>query len=122
MLFRFGSSLAGIIAVTFFGPSDLAALNPHTALTQYTRAAWTQAQGLPQDTIRAIAQTPDGYLWLGTNEGLVRFDGYDFVTYTKADGSIPNNAVNAVATGRNGTLWIGTLGGLTRYANKKFTS
>ena len=102
--------------------AELSALSPDKALTQYTRTVWTQAQGLPQDTIRAIAQAQDGYLWLATNEGLVRFDGYDFVTYTKNDGSIPNNAVNALAVGRSGTLWIGTLGGLTRYADKKFTT
>src|ERR1700734_1097106 len=99
----------------------LFALNPHKALTQYSRGVWTQAQGLPQDTIRAIAQTQDGYLWLGTNEGLVRFDGYDFVTFTIADGALPNNAVTALAVGRNGDLWIGTLDGLSRYANGQFT-
>jgi ligand-binding sensor domain-containing protein len=43
-----------------------------------TRTIWTQAQGLTQDTIRAIAQTRDGYLWVGTSEGLARFDGYEF--------------------------------------------
>jgi ligand-binding sensor domain-containing protein len=97
-------------------------LSPHKALTQYTRTVWTQAQGLPQDTIRAIAQTQDGYLWLGTDEGLVRFDGFDFVTYTKADGSLPNDSVIALAVGRSGTLWIGTSGGLSRYANGEFRS
>ena len=50
----------------------LFALNPRRALTQYTRTVWTQAQGLPQDTIRAITQTDDGYLWLGTDEGLAQ--------------------------------------------------
>src|ERR1700686_483545 len=83
----------------------LFALNPHKALTQYTRAVWTQADGLPQDTIRAIAQTADGYLWLGTDEGLTRFDGYDFVTLTKDSGSLPSNSITALAAGSDGTLW-----------------
>jgi signal transduction histidine kinase/ligand-binding sensor domain-containing protein len=100
----------------------LFALNPHKALTQYSRGVWTQAQGLPQDTIRAITQTGDGFLWLGTDEGLSSFDGYDFVTFTRGDGSLPNNSVSALATGRDGTLWIGTPGGLTRYRNHRFTT
>ena len=57
----------------------VAALNPSKALTQYSISHWTQEQGLPQNTISAIAQTADGYLWLGTDEGLARFDGYEFV-------------------------------------------
>src|SRR4051812_16059758 len=69
------------------------ALDPERALTQYSRTVWTQASGLPQDTIRAIAQTADGYLWLGTNEGLARFDGYDFVSFTKESGALASNAV-----------------------------
>src|ERR1700726_3630739 len=69
------------------------ALNPRRALTQYTRTVWTQEHGLPQDTIRAIAQTKDGYLWLGTDEGLARFDGYDFVVFNKENGALPSNSV-----------------------------
>src|ERR1700686_4688410 len=76
-------------------PTSLFALNPRKSLTQYTRTVWTQAQGLPQDTIRAITQTPDGYLWLGTDEGLARFDGYDFVTFTKDNGSLPSNSITS---------------------------
>src|SRR3984885_14052835 len=98
----------------------LLALNAHKALTQYSRGVWTQAQGLPQDTIRAITQTEDGYLWLGTDEGLSSFDGYDFVPFPRGDGSLPNNSANALATGPDGMLWIGTPGGLTRYRNHRF--
>lgn len=100
--------------------SLLLALDPHKEFTQYTRTFWTQAQGLPQDTIRAIAQTPDGYLWLGTREGLARFDGSDFLTFSKSDGALPNNTVTTLATGRGGTLWIGTLEGVSRYQNGHF--
>ena len=100
----------------------LFALNPHKALTQYTRAVWTQADGLPQDTIRAMAQTADGYLWLGTDEGLTRFDGYDFVTLTKDSGSLPSNSITALAAGSDGTLWIGTPNGLSRNLHGKFTT
>ena len=62
-------------------PREARALDPRKSLTQYSRMVWTQEHGLPQDTIRAITQTTDGYLWLGTDEGLARFDGYDFVIF-----------------------------------------
>ncbi len=81
---------------------------------------WSQADGLPQNTIRAINQTADGYLWLGTDDGLARFDGFEFVTYNKDNGALPNNSVRALATGKDGYLWIGTSGGLVRYRDGKF--
>ncbi len=98
---------------------DAFALSSEKALTQYTRTVWTQAQGLPQDTVRAIAQTQDGYLWIGTSEGLARFDGYDFVTYTRDDGSLPSNSIGTLVAGRSG-LWIGTGGGLAHYSGGRF--
>src|SRR5580658_279101 len=101
---------------------ELLALDPHKTLAQYTRSVWTQSQGLPQDGIRSIAQTTDGFLWISTNEGLSRFDGYDFTTFTKDGGSLPTNSVGMIVAGRNGTLWIATPEGLTRYWNGKFTT
>ena len=96
------------------------ALNPHTSLTQYSRTVWTQADGLPQDTIRAITQTADGYLWLGTDEGLARFDGYEFTTFDKRGGDLPSNSIAALATTADGALWIGTASGLAEYREKRF--
>ena len=75
-----------LLAALLAGIPPLHALDPRKALTQFSSTTWTQEQGLPQDTVRAIAQTPDGYLWVGTDEGLARFDGYDFVTFTKDQG------------------------------------
>ena len=98
------------------------ALNPRRALTQYTRTVWTQEHGLPQDTIRVITQTKDGYLWLGTDEGLAQFDGYDFVVYNKENGALPSNSVGALWAARDGGLWIGTSGGLTIYRDRKFVT
>jgi ligand-binding sensor domain-containing protein len=113
-------NLAGLMLTLLLSPGSLLALSPSKALSQYTRTVWTQAQGLPQDTIRAITQTQDGYLWLGTNEGLSRFDGYEFVTFTKEDNSLPGNAVTQLVASRAGVLWIGTSGGLTRYFDGQF--
>lgn len=109
-------SLAALVALA--GPAW--SLDPHKSLTQYTRAVWTQANGLPQDNIRAITQTTDGYLWVGTDDGLARFDGYDFITFNKDDGALPSNSVASLAAGRDGALWIGTTNGLVRYLGGKF--
>src|SRR6476659_1676950 len=98
----------------------LEALNPAKSLTQYTRTVWTQEHGLPQDTIRAITQTPDGNLWLGTDEGLARFDGYEFAIFNKDQGELPGNSVTALAAAPDGTLWIGTTGGVTSYKDRTF--
>jgi len=96
------------------------ALDPRKALTQYSRTVWTQEHGLPQDTIRTITQTTDGYLWLGTDEGLARFDGYDFVVFDKDHFPLPTNSIASLAAGADGSLWIGTSNGLTRYHDKQF--
>jgi len=96
------------------------ALDPQRSLTQYSRTVWTQADGLPQDTVRAITQTADGYLWLGTEEGLARFDGYEFTTFDKRDGDLPSNYITALAATSDGGLWIGTGSGLTEYRDKRF--
>src|SRR5438552_2551024 len=100
---------------------DLAsALDPRKSLTQYSRTVWTQESGLPQDTIRAIAQTADGYLWLGTDEGLARFDGYEFVVFSKTNGDLPANSITALAAAADGSLWIGTSNGLAQYRDRRF--
>jgi signal transduction histidine kinase/ligand-binding sensor domain-containing protein len=98
------------------------ALDPHKSLTQYSRTVWTQADGLPQDTIGAICQTTDGYLWLGTDEGLARFDGYrlDLAVFTKDNSNLPTNSIRALAAGSDGSLWIGTSNGLAQYKDKQF--
>jgi signal transduction histidine kinase/ligand-binding sensor domain-containing protein len=96
------------------------ALDPKKSLTQYSRTVWTQERGLPQDSVRAITQTRDGYLWLGTEEGLARFDGYEFVMFNKAGGSLPDNLVTALAATADGSLWIGTQNGLVQYSGGHF--
>ena len=94
------------------------ALNPQRSFWQYSRNVWNQQQGLPQDTITTISQTTDGYLWLGTDEGLARFDGYEFVMFTSAKGELPANSIKALAAGPDGSLWIGTSSGLAQFIGK----
>jgi signal transduction histidine kinase/ligand-binding sensor domain-containing protein len=115
-----GTSLALAACWALAAPA-LWALDPHKTLTQFTRTVWTQADGLPQDTIRRIAQTTDGYLWLGTEEGLARFDGYDFTVFTKGNSPLPSNTITYLSSGHDGTLWVGTSAGLARYRDGAFT-
>lgn len=114
-----GFWLGGLLLLAV-NPASTYALSPAKALSQYSVTVWSQQQGLPQDTIRAITQTADGFLWLGTDEGLARFDGYEFVAFGKNQGGLPSNSVNVLAAGRDGSLWIGTPNGLTRYAAGHF--
>ena len=72
---------------------------------------WGEAEGLPQSRIRCIVQTKDGYLWLGTDNGLVRFNGTTFTAFTVETGSLRDNEVWAIQEDDEGGLWIGTYGG-----------
>ncbi len=79
---------------------------------QYTRRIWRVQDGLPEDTVQAIQQSPDGYLWIGTTGGLVRFDGSHFHLYDHATTpALADNSVFCVLSARDGSLWIGTEGG-----------
>ena len=98
------------------------ALDPHKGLTQYSRSVWTQQQGMPQDTVRAITQTSDGFLWIGTDEGVARFDGYEFTTFTKDNSALPSNTITGLAPGPDGSLWIATPNGLAQYREGRFST
>jgi len=102
-----------MVAGLFLLFSDsLGALDPQKAITQYTHQAWHAEEGLPQNSVQAIVQTRDGYLWLGTQEGLVRFDGVRFAVFDeKSTPSLPSSNILALCAGTDGSLWIGTRGG-----------
>lgn len=92
-------------------------------LSHYGIDTWDGADGLPQIRIRAIAQTRDGYLWLGTVNGLVRFDGVNFTTFDISTGSLKDNEIGSLVEDNEGALWIGTYGGgLTRLKDGIFTT
>ncbi len=91
-------------------------LDPSRAVTQYGHDNWQSTQGLPQNTVEAIAQTPDGYLWVGTQEGLSRFDGVRFTVFNRRNTpALLNQDIHALAVGPEGELWIGTEDGLVLY-------
>lgn len=88
-------------------------------LTQYAHTAWTDSDEL-RGRIDSIVQTRDGYLWLGTDHGLVRFDGVRFSASGPGVGpSLTSNHILSLLAGRDGTLWIGTLQGLASWAQGK---
>ena len=89
---------------------------------EFTIKTWQTDEGLPQNSVSAIIQSRDGYLWLGTFNGLVRFDGVRFTTFTAARSpGLPSDNINALCEDRLGRLWIGTEGGgLVRYENHQF--
>ena len=90
----------------------------------YSRRVWQSADGLPEDLAQALAQTPDGYLWIGTSGGLVRFDGVRFAVFNRAsEPAFRDDSVYALLVTRDGTLWAGTEGGgLVRYRQGSFSS
>jgi ligand-binding sensor domain-containing protein/serine phosphatase RsbU (regulator of sigma subunit) len=108
-----GSALGGAVTIVLaMAPAPAHALDPATPVAAYIHDIWRSKDGLPQDTVQAIAQTRDGYLWLGTLEGLARFDGVRFTTFdTGNTPELRHNVVLALQAGRDGELWIGTYGG-----------
>jgi len=102
---------------------DAPALNPWLDVTQYAHTAWTYRDGVLQGGVNAIAQTPDGYLWLTTQSGVVRFDGVRAVPLPLWPGQqLPSTAVGTLLAARDGTLWIGTLDGLVSWKNGQLTA
>ena len=92
------------------------ALDPALDVSQYAHTSWTARDGFLKGAVRSIVQTPDGYLWLGTEFGLVRFDGVQFIPWIPPPGRhLPSNNIRCLVSGRDGTLWIGTLEGLASW-------
>ena len=94
----------------------LLALDPGHRITQYAHASWTRQQGQLPGSLLSLAQTADGTLWVGTESGLLRFDGVRFAPWRPPAGQLlPNDCINALAAGQDGTLWIGTRDGLSHW-------
>jgi len=93
-----------------------AALEPSTPLAGYARQAWAMESGLPQNSVQAMVQTRDGFLWLGTEAGLARFDGSGFQVFDRnSRPALPGNDIRCLLQAGDGALWIGTSAGLARW-------
>jgi signal transduction histidine kinase/ligand-binding sensor domain-containing protein len=99
-----------------------AALNPSLDISQYAHTSWTVRDGFSLGNIYSMAQTPDGYLWLGSEFGLFRFDGVNFVRWQPPDGDqLPARNIHSLMAARDGTLWIGTFAGLASWHDGRLT-
>jgi signal transduction histidine kinase/ligand-binding sensor domain-containing protein len=100
-----------------FGPCTLA-LDPSLDVSQYAHRSWKVSEGFCKGTIHAIAQTPDGYLWLATEFGLLRFDGVRAVPWQPPAGEhLPSTDIRNLIVASDGTLWLGTAKGLVSWKN-----
>src|SRR6201987_257377 len=91
-------------------------------MSQYAHTAWKIRDGFTKGTITSLAQTPDGYLWLGTEFGLLRCDGVRTVPWQPPPNQqLPSNFISKVLVARDGTLWIGTWKGLASWRDGKLT-
>src|SRR5688572_27965321 len=92
-----------------------AGLDPNKRISQYTRTVWSASDGLPMNTVQVVLQTRDGYVWLATEEGLVRFDGVKFEVFDqKTTPVLPGKDIKALFEAPDGSLWIGMVGGVAR--------
>jgi signal transduction histidine kinase len=115
--------LTSLLVLLMAAPAR-ASLDPSKAITQYVHQFWQADAGLPQGSVQALAQTPDHYLWLGTEEGLARFDGVRFTIFDKNNTpALGNSHIRCLLVDHEGTLWIGAHEGrLTSFRNGRFDS
>jgi diguanylate cyclase (GGDEF)-like protein len=120
-LLRSGRGLLALAVIWAALATSAFALDPRKAMSQYVHNSWSTNEGLPQDSVNAVVQTSDGYLWIATQEGLARFDGVRFTVFDASNtrGAL-GNFVYSLFADRDGSLWIGAGGGLLRYRSGTF--
>ncbi|HEX5322877.1 MAG TPA: two-component regulator propeller domain-containing protein, partial [Capsulimonadaceae bacterium] len=114
--------IAALLTLICLLPGNAFGIDGGRPLSQLRLDTWSVRDGLPSRAITAIAQTPDGFLWLGTAAGLIRFDGISFDTYdTQNTPSLPGNMITVLTVTHDGKLWVGTeWGGFGQFADGKF--
>ncbi len=122
------SVLARLASLTLVAllPASVAAqsLSPRKVYGRYQQSVWQEQQGLPQNAVQGMTRTRDGYMWLGTVDGVARFDGVRFAVFNSTNTpEIRGTIISSVYEDRAGVLWLATdNGGLTRYADGRFTA
>jgi len=99
----------------------LTALNPKIPVDRYVFKMWQLEDGLPQNVVTCITQTRDGYLWVGTGNGLARFDGWRFTSYIEMKTGEKIHDISVLSEDRRGNLWIASSPDLIRCRNGAFT-
>src|ERR1043165_2861117 len=117
-MLRYGSVMIRFfrcsVLLILFGAPTLS-LDPNRTLRDYGHQVWVSENGLPQNTVQAITQTHDGYIWIGTQEGLARFDGVKFDIFDKQNTpQLKSNDIRALFEDDSETLWIATSSDLIR--------
>jgi signal transduction histidine kinase len=108
-------------ALSIGGVLMCSALEPTTPLAEFGRQSWAMENGLPQNSVHALVQTRDGFIWLGTEAGLVRFDGISFLVLDQhSRPAIPSGDIRSLVETPDGTLWVGTAEGLARWKDGAF--
>jgi PAS domain S-box-containing protein len=103
-----------VVVTTAFGQSNSA--------PQFVRDVWTEQQGLPSNSVHKFLKTNDSYLWIGTQEGIARFDGVNFTRWNDRHQYANRNLnVTAMCESRDGSIWFGTRGGLNRLKDGQIT-
>ncbi|MBV9295843.1 MAG: hypothetical protein JO145_09735 [Acidobacteriaceae bacterium] len=112
-----------VLAFVFFGAVSGWAVDPNRYISQYAHMSWRVQDGFFNTGPFAIAQTQDGYVWIGTNSGLLKFDGVRFLPWRAEHGEqLPSTQVNSLLAARDGSLWIATYGGLSRWKDHTLTN
>ncbi|MEP6912651.1 MAG: two-component regulator propeller domain-containing protein, partial [bacterium] len=120
MVFR---HLKLLLLVIFIWSGTAFSLDSRRELAQLNHEVWLTENGLPQNTVHSIAQTPNGYVWIGTEEGLARFDGIRFTVFDKQNTpQLKSNYIRTLLVDQRGALWIGTAEGLVQMLDGKFTT
>ena len=116
--------LRGLLGVVLglASAGEVFALEPTTPLPEYGRQSWVMENGLPQNSVHAMVQTGDGFLWLGTEAGLVRFDGVSFLVLDQhSEPRLPSGDIRCLLGSKDGALWVGTREGLARLKDSAVT-
>jgi PAS domain S-box-containing protein len=124
---RIGQGLKGLVPglllalLLLASTTSVHAVNPPVHIGQYAHTSWTNRDGYSLGAVFSMAQTPDGYLWLAAESGLVRFDGLKFTVWQPPAGTRLPAKPYALLASRDGSLWIGTFAGLARWDGVKLT-
>jgi PAS domain S-box-containing protein len=107
-LYKFRLLVGGAVAaMLIFWATASKAVDRHRMISQYARDSWTIANDFPGGAVSSIAQTPDGYLWIGTEKGLLSFDGISFRIFQQASPEpLPIGPVQQLMTDKSGSLWV----------------
>ena len=106
--------------VWLFPAGETLALNPDVSIDKYLHRQWSSRDGLPQNTVTCFTQDAQGFIWIGTENGLARFDGDEFIIYNRINTpELKHNSIRSLYVSRDGTILIGTDGGGITIFNEK---